>query len=328
MHLHRGDQMRQDDAIQDLFLFIDEHNSRYCKDLSSKAYAFVNEENIDPMTGEKNKSCVRVNDDGSITIRVAVHPSFFDKDTDEVSTYDFVSACIAASHETWHYKQLTSCVALGDFKYEVKSYLSRFDNDEVYGEDYRNFTFEIGAERHAIKSTKAILYDMSQGELPFERVVRDYTRGRNEYDKNAKKFIGYFIGVEDCTDLKSIETAFDNAYKKSIDHIKHFEKYPDDLVGSKIKSDPELKKQFADIKSGREETDLAVKIITDSKPDDKYVKRMTRAVKRGEMFDRIRNPLIKFRDKVYDKLQDLRNPKVKDIDNASEFEDDESFGYP
>lgn len=319
-------------AMDRLENFVEAHNKRYHCGLTIDDYDFVDETEIDPDDSEKRhyKSCVMRDKNNELCVRVALPHSFFDEKAMEISEYDFVRTALAISHETWHYKQSTAQMAIGNFAQELRSCITRQNNQRVYERDYAHFTYEIAAERHAINSVYEILgeqYDKHAFE--FDKEIVKYANARTiiDEDENGKEpaeFSEYFIDQKDCISISSIKRAFDRAYSESFNHIKHFDQYDTGELADIMNNHKGIRNKFVNVKNGRDELHLASETMN-KYSDDIDVKNMMRAVKRGEIFSVFTDPLVRIRDAVCDKLNKIRNPD-EDI-RFNEIKSEQSIDY-
>ena len=189
-------------------------------------------------------------------IDLSVSSSFFDKFSNDVKEYDFVESVISFYHESYHAMQLMKNPGPDDDVGQLISYTSRFYNDETYKKEYHKFSFEIAAERYALKQTVNSLSEMfSDSDL--DNILLDYVNAKATAKTSEYK---YFISSD------SGFTNLNEAYAKSYEEKKNF-KHIQDCVGKALLKDNVLHAEFDKMPNGREQARFAAHIVINKHPE-------------------------------------------------------------
>lgn len=106
---------------------------------------------------DKNRSMTVLNKNKPYS-QVVVCSSILSDDCQIVREYDFVETVISIAHECHHAAVLQQSRALKDSIISLsESYVSRINNDVTYCKDYNKFTYEIAAERFALRESYGYL---------------------------------------------------------------------------------------------------------------------------------------------------------------------------
>lgn len=234
---------------------LDKFHKYVCKELRISVGIFFTskEENVE--------SFVDAND--VHYIRVATDSSVLDDTCNIVDEYAFVEAVIHVAHELHHAAVLLQSRKVGkDIISLSESYVSRFNNNAVYERDYDKFSYEIEAERYALKITHKYLHD-NFPTLDTDAIMLDYVNA-----KATEKTSSYAYPVRTDHRFESMEqvfTALDKAYDQSFVVKKHFMSRGN-FVSDVLVKDDKLKQGFVQAVDGKEQTKFAAIIVLNHDP--------------------------------------------------------------
>lgn len=243
-------------------------------------------------------SSMALSADQSVFVSVVLNPTFLDENNTIVNEYDFVEGVIATAHELHHAAVLLQSRKVGkDIISLSESYISRFNNNAVYERDYDKFSYEIEAERYALKTTHKYLHD-NFPTLDTDAIMLDYVNA-----KATEKTSSYAYPVRTDHRFESMEqvfTALDKAYDQSFVVKKHFMSRGN-FVSDVLVKDDKLKQGFVQAVDGKEQTKFAAAIVLNHDPS---------------LFDTFKS----LKSKRYDlkQIYDARNRKFDNtLDNQS-----------
>lgn len=274
--------------------------------------------NFDKSVTDLDKCESGVNEDGGFDVAILLSSKYYDKKIADIDGVDLVEPFVDLAHEAYHIMQYMNIGAAKDKFLESESCVSRFYNENAYAYEYDNFTFEIAAERYALHQVfNFVMVNCTESERSeMLGCMRLYVNTMSEERMNVHRY-KYFIDAKKSDSLKIIFDKFDSAYEKSLLHIKHFDKYPDDCAGSMI-DNSYAKELMTNAANGRIEARNIAYIVLRQYPAlcDEYP--VANIVK-----DRISN---KFKDPILNDLKELKNVSfrsdVYDIFDASDDNDD------
>jgi hypothetical protein len=188
----------------------------------------------------------------------------------------------------------------------AESFVSRFYNSDTYAYEYNNFTYEIAAEKYAVKE----VYDYFHkniGNFPIDNAMLDYINAKANIENNPSDTYPYFIRSHSLyKNMDDVFEDFDKAYKQSLDIKKDFTSYvdQDNLISDILDKDKDLKAGFDLAKDGKEQTHFVTNICLNKYPE-RY--------KEFKNIDRKNYDL----NEVYDKVNELYNEKMKLLERYS-----------
>lgn len=230
-----------------------------------------------------------------------------------IDEYDFVEACIDIAHESYHVATIQQSSGISSDLLE--SYVSRFNNNETYKSEYDRFSYEIAAERYALKTVQNYM-NKAIPVLQTDAIMLDYVNAKAMSDN---KEYSYFIHTKTgFTSMQEVFDALDEAYEKSFETKKNFD-VEGNHIHETLASDDKLKQGFDRASDGREQTKFAAII---NLQDDTSLFRTFKSLKSEDydlqqIYDNAPIANAKIR-----KLQtDRELPHVEDVGESLENED-------
>jgi hypothetical protein len=258
---------------------------------------------------------------GKVITNIAVKSDILNKRLRTVDEYDFIEAMVATAHELKHSElliQMKDTPLRGCDNNLAESCISRYYNDDTYCYDYDKFSYEIDAERYALRE----VYDFLHGVMPTwensDEFLLDYVNARAVDDREAKsepRKYPYFIQTDTrFTSMEEVFDAFDKAYENSFKVKKDFGSHisESNLVADVLGEHPDLKAGFDNAIDGKEQTHFAACIVYSK---HKELGRETKALRNNDYsLQQIRNAA--FRERV-------RNAGIPSLDfDSDEFDED------
>lgn len=190
-------------------------------------------------------------------VQISVPDVLLSDENGIVGEYDFVEACISTAHELHHAAVLSQSRGLRkDIVDLSESYISRFNNNATYEREYNKFSYEIAAERYALKTTHDYLNNKFPT-LDTDAIMLDYVNAKAL--SNSREYPYPIQSIRKFTDMQQVFEAFDKAYEKSFVAKKNFQR-KGNYVSDVLDQNASLKRGFEQAETGREQTKFVVAI--------------------------------------------------------------------
>lgn len=203
--------------------------------------------------------------DGIIETYIAVDPAIKNEAQSYVNPRHVLTAMVNIAHELHHAAVRTRLESVcKDSDTLFDSYVSRCYNEATYEAEYGSFTFEIEAERYAIRKIREYaedFYDSSD----IDGALLEYINM-----KAIEKRDTYRYPIYNGTGYESLDDALealDEAYERSLANVKDFDR-KGNCVKDAIDCDKQLKKGIRTARTGAEQATYAAAIVMSTYPDD------------------------------------------------------------
>lgn len=189
-------------------------------------------------------------------INIALPSIYWNKHVNDIDEFYLVETVTDIYHEFYHVYQYQGLTSEDD----IRSYVVRRYNNDMYVDCYDVFSHEISAELFGIRSCMDWFIDRYPN-FNIDSAMLDYINARASGPKNTYSIHSQYQTLEDAF------VAFEHAQAKSLQNKKDFSKYPDCYITQVLQKDEELNKLFNMTATGAEQITFAASILLDKYPN-------------------------------------------------------------